>query len=509
MYARFDVCLSWDTQSGTVLMNFCKYKKSPPSTAIDRVFFKMSDNPHNLSYDECELNNREGMFCSRCKQGFAHSIHIFRGKCTSCSQCFQTPASLFLFLVSEIVPLTVFYLTIVGLRVNIVSGPILGYVLFCQAHISTIHTYPLTWKFLLSQSGKFVMYWNTYILIPLAGIWNLNFFSMYILNLCYGCHFNDLSGILMQYLSVVYIFVLIFLSYIFSKPTVKAKIVSCRVCKNILFMWTRWRKNWSFGDSTIHAFATFSALLVVKVGIISLQIVKSRKVYNVNGTTIKEVVTFEPSIEALSHQHAPYIFAAYFPVGLFLIMPALLLCLYPNRHFQSMLVRCCGPRKRLALAIFVDTISSGYRDGLDGGRDWRRLFPASLLTFAGLLFSSMLITYHNITVLSDSFFIILVPFLLLFSFFILCINPCKSKEMNISLSFHINILALSLFSVGLWIQDYYLNARILEIFLSVCLSLPHVVMLLWLLRHIVTRCQSLRNCCLKIRCGRILYSSVG
>ena len=126
VYARFDVCVSWDTQSGTVLMNFCKYKKKPPSTAIDRVFFIMSDNPHNLSYDECELNNREGILCSRCKQGFAPSIHIFRGKCTCCI-----------------------------------------------------------------------------------------------------------------YLSVVYIFVLIFLSYIFSKPTVKAKIVSCRVCKNILFMWTR------------------------------------------------------------------------------------------------------------------------------------------------------------------------------------------------------------------------------------------------------------------------------
>ena len=180
-------------------------------------------------------------------------------------------------------------------------------------------------------------------------------------------------------------------------------------------------------------------------------------------------------------------------------MPALLLCLYPNRHFQSMLVRCCGPRKRLALAIFVDTISSGYRDGLDGGRDWRRLSPASLLTFAGLLFSLTLKTYHNITVLSDSFFIILVPFLLLFYFLILFINPCKSKEMNISLSFHINILALSLFSVGLWIQDYHLNVRFLEILLSVCFSLPHVVMLLWLLRHIVTRCQSFRNCCLKTK----------
>ena len=99
---------------------------------------ELPQSPYNLSYDECELNNREGMFCGRCRDGFAPSLCISRGKCVNCSHCLQNPASFFLFLASEVFPLTVFYLILMKLRLNIVSGPMLGYVMFCQTHINSV-----------------------------------------------------------------------------------------------------------------------------------------------------------------------------------------------------------------------------------------------------------------------------------------------------------------------------------------------------------------------------------
>ena len=142
----------------------------------------------------------------------------------------------------------------------------------------------------------------------------------------------------------------------------------------------------------------------------------------------------------------------------------------------------------------MDTISSGYRDGLDGGRDWRRLFPICLIFIAVSLFAA-----NFLSNLPETYFIFVHPIFLSLFFCVFYFRPCKTKAMNVSLSFHLIITALTSLTLALWIQNYFLSSFTLEIFLSVCLSLPHVVMLLWLLRHIVTRCQSLRNCCLKTK----------
>ena len=252
----------------------------------------------------------------------------------------------------------------------------------------------------------------------------------------------------------------------------------------------RWRRKWSASDSAIHSLATFTALLIVKVAAISIQLHSTSEVYNINGTKVDEIVSFEPLIQPSHVKYKVHAFATYIPVIIFILIPAVLLCLYPSRHFQNFLRRCCGPRKRLALAIFVDTISSGYRDGLDGGRDWRRLFPLLLFLLVGLHF--IYISKHLI--LPETMLIIMAPLLLLMSFIVMYFRPYKTKAINMSNAFHLTILSICCLTIALWIQDYYLNARSLVIILIVCLSLPHVVMLLWVLKNVVQRCQSLKNC---------------
>ena len=189
VYARFDVCLSWDNNSQMMFTSLCKFKRSRTSVTR-RVFSELPQSPYNLSYDECELNNREGMFCGRCKKGFAPPIHLSSGSCINCSYCLQNPVFLSLFLVTEVLPLTIFYIIIMGLHVNLLTGPMMGYIIFCQSDINYIHIHPHTWNFILSQSWKDVVLWNRYVLFPLAGIWNLNFFSIFIPHICYSCNFH-------------------------------------------------------------------------------------------------------------------------------------------------------------------------------------------------------------------------------------------------------------------------------------------------------------------------------
>ena len=64
--------------------------------------------------------------------------------------------------------------------------------------------------------------------------------------------------------------------------------------------------------------------------------------------------------------------------------------------------------------------------------------------------------------------------------------------MNLSVG-HVLIIALFLLAISLWMQDYFLDTEMLEIFLTVCLTLPHVVMLVFLLTNILRRCHSLET----------------
>ena len=481
VFARFDVCVSWDNESNNLITGTCKFKTS--QSYWQRIYSELPSDPQNLTSIQCDRNNREGLFCGRCKKGYAPSLHAVESKCIECVSCFQNPVKMLYFIVAEILPLTIFYLIIVGARINIVSGPMLGYVLFCQGYINAVFAYPNVWRFIFSKSSRFVRFWNTNILLALSGVWNLNFFGMFLPNSFYSCRSSYLTVFLLDYSSVAYIFLLLILSYFAGRLNLREKFASCSCCKTLEQCLIKWRQNWSMSDSTIHALATFSALLCAKVGAITTQLLNATRVFNINGTEIRRVVTFEPYIDYLSVQHIPYVIAAYIPVAIFVLSPALILCLYPSRYFQSILRHCCGPRNRVALGIFFDTICSGYNDGLNGGRDYRRLYPLSLIVILVALF----ILSNMLSSLPETYFILLLPVFVFISFSTMYFRPCKTQAMNASLSFHLIIIGLSALTVALWIQDSFLNVQSLEIALTLFLTLPHVVMLLWFLSIILQR----------------------
>ena len=482
VFAMIDYCVSWDNSSKQMVAGTCKYKMSSSTYQIsNRVYAELPQSPEYLSDAQCGLSNREGLLCGKCKKGFAPSLHHFETKCVDCAECIQN--NLFQFFLAEILPLTLFFLIIVVVRMNIIAGPMLGYVIFCQAHVNTIRIHPAMLHFLLSNSGKLMYFWNTNILLPLSSIWNLSF-SLHP-SLCYSCHANNLTVISMQYLSVFYMFFLLFLLYVLDR--LKSKLFSYDCCKVIRDCFNRWRRNLSFSDSIIHVFATLTALVFA---IISFQLISTIFLHDINGTVVKTLVEFEPAMEPYSLQHIPYVMIAYVPLIIFGILPALILCLYPNRHCQRILVSCCGPRKRLALSIFVDTIYSGYKDGLDGGRDYRRLYPLMLIVFVSVI----VIFSLPGSLFSQYFFSLYLLFSIFVSLFVSYFRPCKTLAINVSLSFHIMMIGLSLLTIQLHFEDLFLDAYSLEILLTTLLTLPHALMLVWMIYYILHHLNATGRC---------------
>ena len=73
---------------------------------------------------------------------------------------------------------------------------------------------------------------------------------------------------------------------------------------------------------------------------------------------------------------------------LFIILPTVILILYPMRLFRKF-ISCCGFRRWHALHIFVESFQGQYKDGSNGTFDFRK-FSASFLILRILILTSFL-----------------------------------------------------------------------------------------------------------------------
>ena len=118
------------------------------------------------------------------------------------------------------------------------------------------------------------------------------------------------------------------------------------------------RKEWDIKTSLIESFATFYLLSYVKILHTSADILTSTRFFNMNGTYGSTYYYFNGSIPYLGSEHLPYALLAIVVVGIFNILPLLLLLLYPCLCFQQ----CLNKTKCSChiLHVFMDAILGSY-----------------------------------------------------------------------------------------------------------------------------------------------------
>ena len=104
--------------------------------------------------------------------------------------------------------------------------------------------------------------------------------------------------------------------------------------------------------------------------------------------TTKPVLYIDPSVVYFSHEHILYLIIALVPCVFLVLIPALLLLVYPTSIYRSF-SRLISTRKQLAITTFAEALHNCFKDGLNGTRDYR--------SFAGLIILGLpigsLITY--------------------------------------------------------------------------------------------------------------------
>ena len=81
---------------------------------------------------------------------FGPAVYSFDLKCANCTD-FPPAYALGLFLILELVPGALFFICLVVFNLNITTGPLLGYVLFCQVYAYTLQQELFVYDYTLSD----------------------------------------------------------------------------------------------------------------------------------------------------------------------------------------------------------------------------------------------------------------------------------------------------------------------------------------------------------------------
>ena len=164
----------------------------------------------------------------------------------------------------------------------------------------------------------------------------------------------------LDYIVALYPFLLIFMTYVLVTAYDKRY-------RLVVWMWRpvqrcvqRHRNTWNICTSLIEIFATFILFSSVKILGVSVQILAFTSTQDLAGNKLNDYYTIiDGTIKYFGPAHLPYALLAITISSVFVVLPFLLLAVYPCRCFHKCL-NSCGLRSPV-LHIFMDAFQGSYR----------------------------------------------------------------------------------------------------------------------------------------------------
>ena len=475
-----------DMEDSELVVGFCFARYNYAGT-VNRVYHTLDSNQVK---GNCTHYNLEGFFCGECEKGYGLAINSLHTECVN--NCNRWGVSI-IYITCVILPISVFFLAVLLFRPNIPSGPMLGYILYCQGFIAAMKYNVGFYTSLLDNLNG--LKFSLKLSLGISGVWW--YFATLLFGIPHQCFSTDMSSlavISLQYIYVLYPLLLVFITWLCIE-------LHARDFRPMVYLWkpfhkcfAKVRRKWSVNDSVIHAYATFFFLSFVCLTYTSFQLLYTTSVYNINGTSVRKVLVHEPSIENFSTQHLPYAIPAILLLFFLGVCPALFLCIYPIKLFRKCCYRCTIPRFQLTVNFFIETFRNCYKDGLNGTYDFRFLSSAPFILFLSFV---LLGTIHGMTAFSSHIYIvgcISVVFIIL-AIFVSYVRPFKSLYSNFSFSFHFTVESFMIVICVIWYEGHMMSAYSLAMMFTCFSLLPHIFALATLVHHILRHIRFFRTKC--------------
>ena len=311
--------------------------------------------------------NKTGTLCGRCLPGhysLAYTYDIY--SCIPCPHVFWNWVR---YITAAYLPLTLLYLVIVAMKINVVSSHLNPMVLFSQAISFNLIVRALTPSLSLSVTLK--------IMFSLYGIWNLDFFRPFYSDLCLGI--GILPTLALDYVIAVYPLLLMIISYLLIVLYDRNNRVITIIWMPFQVFFSLFKRRWAVRASLVDAFSTFFLLSNIKFLNVSFDLLTPTRVYHLYGDTYDYTYAlyYSGDIEYFGREHLPYGILAIVMLCVFVILPVAILALYPFAFFQKFLN--LFPVRWYILHTFVDSFQGCYKDGTEQGTRDCRLFSVLFL----------------------------------------------------------------------------------------------------------------------------------
>ena len=368
-------------------------------------------------------------------------------------------------------------------HLNITSGPLLGYFIFCQIYfVSDFHSTQIVFHFISNHASEHIkVLFNTS--QTLSELWSLLFFKSLIPSFCISEKLSSVHIQLLTVVSAIYVVVLVITIWVLMD-------LHARNYKVIHFLWKPFSHFLThlniaiFGSNAIiYAFATFTFLtsttLVINVSALTVHSTLYIRSINPNVTdTNTQILYIDPSVVYYSHEHILYLVIAMVPCIFLVFIPALLLCVYPTRIYRR-LSQLISTTQQLAITTFAEALHNCFKDGLNGTRDHRAFaglivlgFPvASLLSYIAWKIVAPATGLYRDQISGYMLFAV--------SLIVSYVRPCKSTLANFSLSYHVFMLGVLLFGNYYWYIGISFKTEALELTFIIIPLLSHIFVFFW------------------------------
>ena len=429
----------------------------------------------NFTELTCGWWKREGTLCSKCIQGYGFPLYTYDLKCVQCNE-FQIK-KLFKYLAKALIPPTILCIVATVFHLNVLQPPWSVFVLVAQL----MSSHPILVTTL--NSATFTNF-PSMVIATIYGLWNMDFFKALYHPECVSPHINFLHVSFIDSAYGLYPLVLVAILYTFVT-------LRDRGCKIIVQMWkpfhyllARFQTRINLKTSLVDTFATLLLLLYVKIGCGSFYVLSPTRLWSPDGSYMW-VVYLDPSLKYFGPSHAGYAIAALLLSFTVLLVPVIILLLYPCLCFQKCLNRF--HLRSLALHTFVDAFQGCYKDGTNGTRDCR--YFAALQLVLRLLFTLVFFLTEEVTIAAFIAFVVLALYILLF----VITQPYKDAVYNKTdtpLLMALLFVPVTVYYIMLEPNDYSL------IFFSALSFVPLLYLIIWsfvYIKHIITLCSWCRK----------------
>ena len=403
----------------------------------------------------CGKFNRNGTLCGKCRDGFSPLAYSFNMTCVKCP---NGRSNWWKYVLSAFLPLTVFYFIVVFCKINATSSPLHGFIYYNQA-ISM----PQIVRLLFLATRHRPKYETALkYLATFYGVWNLDFFRSFNLGICLGT--NTLQSLALDMAVGIYPLLLMILSYFLIHLYDNNFRPLVILWKPFHRVFSLFRRNWEIRTSIVDAFATFLLLSNVKFLSVSYDILVPVKVFQLSPS--KDLnptwrLYYDANVPYFGRSHLPFAIMAITILIIFVLLPILILLLYPCNWFQRFLN--VFPVNWQVLHTFVDSFQGCYKDGNEAGiRDCRWFSSFFFIIRITVFMVAAIVTPTSV------YFIISSMLLVLFVILLINIQPFKSNlshYSNINAAFFLLLISWYISVIGLDMAIFMKHDAILPFYI--------------------------------------------